>query len=148
MDRNDLFGFTLEKLQAGSAVKMAVQGISMKPVIDEGDIVTVRKREYKIGDIVVFIYPGEGLLVHRLLKIINEDFYCKGDNCFRQEQIPRDHVIGAVDEINGEKVPECTDEFLCASKRINEIFVEFDFDVCRVKETAMYKEYFEKYIEI
>ena len=77
--------------------QMMVSGLSMYPVLNEGDIITVcRKRDYKIGDIIVFQYKDNSFLVHRLLKIQNGRFFCKGDNSFRMEDVEKDRIVGYV----------------------------------------------------
>lgn len=80
-----------------------VRGISMLPVLKEGDDIQIAACEkYAVGDILVYNYNGEGLLVHRLLGEADV-FVCKGDNAFRIEKIGKDEVLGKVTFINGER---------------------------------------------
>lgn len=93
--------FMLEK--TGQAI-IKVRGISMLPTLSEGDDLKIENSaKYDAGDILVYNYNGEGLLVHRLLR---EDsvLVCKGDNAFRFEKISRDEVIGKVTFINEKKL--------------------------------------------
>ena len=47
----------------------SVIGVSMNPILKEGDKLTVaRCEDYEIGDILVYLYKHDELLVHRLLK--------------------------------------------------------------------------------
>lgn len=78
-----------------------VSGISMLPVLKEGDDLQIESFDkYVVGDILVYNYKGEGLLVHRLL-VAADDFMCKGDNAFRIEKISKDEAIGKVVLVNG-----------------------------------------------
>lgn len=72
-----------------------VQGTSMYPVFRDGDILTVEPRErYAVGDIVVFIYNKTEILVHRLLEITDDYYRCKGDNCYRFEDVAYRDILG------------------------------------------------------
>ncbi len=66
--------------------RLSVAGNSMLPILHAGDSILVcRKDIYEEGDILVFFYKQNELLVHRLLKIKNGRYFCKGDNAFRLE---------------------------------------------------------------
>ena len=57
-------------IRARYGVELTVTGSSMEPVLHHGDTITVQNKEsYEIGDILVFLYKHQELLVHRLLKI-------------------------------------------------------------------------------
>ncbi len=74
-----------------------VKGNSMFPVLVNGDVVDIlisQDEQYHIGDILVFPYQNEGVLIHRLLKKENGRYFCKGDNSFRLEDVPADAIIG------------------------------------------------------
>lgn len=50
----------------------------MLPSIRSGDVVAVKKvKIYTENDIIVFEYGTEGLLVHRIVKIVGERFFAK-----------------------------------------------------------------------
>lgn len=136
----------IKKLLLGTTIKVHVRGESMEPVLREGDIITIRKKEYRKGDILLFIYEGKELLVHRLLKITDNYCYCKGDNSFRLEQISKNDVLGAVEAINENAVLNSSLEFLEESKLINDIYIMNNCDIEKVKKTREYKEYYKKYL--
>lgn len=49
--------------------ELSVDGISMLPILHPDDSIKVcAKDEYTVGDILVFFYKDDSLLVHRLLK--------------------------------------------------------------------------------
>jgi signal peptidase I len=54
---------------------------SMEPGFKRGDILLIRKQDYKVGDVAVFqIYEGSFPIVHRVIKKIGDRLLTKGDN--------------------------------------------------------------------
>ncbi len=88
-------------LKKNDTNKIHVKGISMLPTLKEGDCVNVRKEEtYKVGDIIVYFYKEEGLLIHRIVGQKGPDKYlCRGDNSRRLEHVQYDNVVGKVYEV-------------------------------------------------
>lgn len=124
---------------------LTVEGISMLPILHAGDTIAIcRKDSYEIGDILVFFYKQNELLVHRLLKIEKNRYFCKGDNAFRLEDISEDQIIGAV---LLESDPHKTSEFIDASYRINRIFRRCKYDAELTKQEPEYELYRKKYLE-
>ncbi len=75
--------------------EVRVHGISMEPILHEGDIVLVETVDrYKIGDILVFNYGKQGMLIHRLINQIGELFVCQGDNAVRKEIVGKRRILG------------------------------------------------------
>ena len=131
--------------KSGKPFEMTVSGVSMLPFMKKGDIITVQRLDkYEIGDILVFPYKNEGMLVHRLLKIEDGRLYCKGDNAFRTEDITSEQVLGKVVTVN-EKGPEPYGrrlKVLCkSSMRIGELFVRCGRNVELAKKHLLYKSY-------
>ena len=124
--------------------ELKVDGISMLPILHPGDTVKVcAKDEYTAGEILVFFYKEEALLVHRLLRIENGRYFCKGDNSFRLEDIGKDDIIGSVmldEDANN------TIDFIAKSYSMSRIFRKLAFDSEKTKSTAEYAKYTEKYI--
>lgn len=126
--------------------ELTVSGVSMLPVLHEGDTISVcRKDSYEIGDILVFFYKQEELLVHRLLKIEKGRYFCKGDNSFRLEDISEDQILGSVLLEND---PHRTEEFIEASYRINRLFRSCKYDAELTKKHEEYTQYCKKYLEV
>ncbi len=124
---------------------LTVYGTSMLPLIHEGDSISICSKDgYCVGDIIVFIYRQDRVIVHRLLKIQGDRYFCKGDNSFELEEITSEHIIGAVTLEND---PHKTSEFVRASYRINRIFVGFEHDIGLTKQSDEYKVYYKKYLE-
>lgn len=125
--------------------ELRISGTSMKPILHEGDTITVcRKDKYMIGDIIVFLYKNNNLLVHRLLKIQNGRYFCKGDNSFRLEDIYIEHIVGAVilefDRNN-------TFEFIADSLKISKLFRMNRYNSDITMASPEYIEYKQKYLE-
>lgn len=95
----------LSSIKHGNLGIILLKGISMLPTLSEGDILYVcAKENYSIGDIIVFSYPREGYLVHRIIKMEKGAIMCKGDNSKRIEIIMKRQIVGKViDHISGAK---------------------------------------------
>lgn len=137
-------------LKAILAVKgestLTVGGVSMMPVLRHGQTVSIhRPKHYAVGDILVYEYKNEGLLAHRLLKIENGRYFCKGDNSFRLEDVTVEQIIG---KLHMEEDPNNTPEFIEASYGIGRLFRTVGYDIEKVKQTGQYEEYKRKYLEI
>ena len=92
-------------LRANREMTLTVTGVSMNPTMHEGDHVTVcRADSYAVGEVLVFLYKGE-LLIHRLIKIENNRYFCKGDNAFRLEDVTFGEIAGKVIQLNNTSLP-------------------------------------------
>ena len=111
----------------------------MKPILHEGDVVSVcRKYNYQLGDILIFVYKNNEILVHWLLKIENNQFYYKGDNSFRLENTDVEHIVGsAVVKFDGNN----NSEFIKASLMIGKLFRQCQYNIEAIKATPEYLEY-------
>lgn len=121
-----------------------VDGTSMLPILHPGDCIKVcMKDEYVVGDIIVFFYKKDILLVHRLLKVVNGRYFCKGDNSFRLEDVEKEAIIGAVIlsiDVNN------TPEFITASYHMNRLFRCYGYSIEKTKLSSEYASYYKKYI--
>lgn len=122
-------------------VNITVIGVSMEPALQAGDVITVCEcGEYKLGDILVYVYKTGELLVHRLLKI-GSKYYCKGDNAFRLEDVEKTQVLGKVIAVNGELPIPWDERKIDMSYNVNRAFYECRYDVKKTKQTEIYKLY-------
>lgn len=122
-------------------VRLTVAGKSMNPTLLEGDVVTIKQcDDYHKGDIVVFRYKDEGVLIHRLIKHTDR-YFCKGDNSYRLEDITFDQIIGKVVLINTSSVLPWDDWKIELSYLVNREFVRLRYDVSKVLKTNIYKLY-------
>lgn len=103
-------------------VEITVKGTSMQPLLYENDRIMVKQEiHYTVGDILVYFYKDEGIIVHRLLKI-NDRFYCKGDNAFRVEDIEERDILGRAVLVNGHALREWPEWKLALSYEIGRLF--------------------------
>ena len=76
-----LYNILRSQLSSGRDVDITVTGVSMEPSLYATEVVTIRRAEsYEVGDILVFLYKNNELLIHRLLRI-------KDKRCFCQQKI-------------------------------------------------------------
>lgn len=130
-------------LRVKGQADIAVRGISMEPALLAGDRITVTAaKQYAIGDIVVFPYKNEGLVVHRLLKIENGRYFCKGDNALRLEDMTASAILGRVTAVNGvPPTPWETWKTTC-SLAVHRLFRRLGYDRAAVKTTDLYRAYY------
>lgn len=141
MDNALLTKILFSSLHAGREMNVTVSGVSMNPTMFEGDRVTVRRIEsYTVGDVLVFRYKGE-LLIHRLLKVENGRFFCKGDNALRIEDLPPEDVAGKVIQLNGKPLLFLPAPLVTLSYQIGRYFRKNGFNIEKTKESGIYRFY-------
>lgn len=125
-----------------------IRGHSMLPQLMDGDIAIISfEQEYKLGNIVLFEYKKEGQLLHRIVKIKNGFYYCKGDNAFRIERILPEQILGkAVAIKRGDKIIYLDYDSLIylriiclLSICVNKFFIKHNYNVQRCKTSFYYK---------
>lgn len=142
MDEKLLQKVLFAQMATGKAMEISVAGISMNPTLYEGDVITVQRlKKYEIGDILVFTYKNEELLVHRLLEKKDGLFVCKGDNAFRLEDISDNQIAGKVIAINGHPLLPCPARLIALSMQVNRAFVRCRYDVEKTKLSSIYQLY-------
>ncbi len=89
----------------GNAISFYAPGGSMHPFIRSGDkivISPVAAHLIRTGDVLTFVHNPDGrVLAHRVIKIEEEKFLCKGDNSAYQADgwIGFDDVLGRVERV-------------------------------------------------
>lgn len=82
----------------GSAAFAVVNGVSMQPLLHEGDVAVIRERDsYEPGDVIAYDSPELGTVVlHRIVEIRDGLLVLKGDNndWLDAERPPESAVIG------------------------------------------------------
>ena len=132
----------LAQVRAGRPVEIPVVGVSMNPSLSESVLLTVAAQtDYTPGDILVYSYKQEGLLVHRLLYRNGDRYFCKGDNAFRMEDITTEQIVGRVIAINGREPPPCPPKLLLLSHLVNRAFFRCRYEVEKTKQTSIYRLY-------
>ena len=131
-------------LRTKGQAEIAVTGRSMEPTLEEHDLIKIIPREeYVPGDILVFVYKNNEILVHRLLKA-DTRYYCKGDNSFRLEDIRKEQILGKVETINGRAVPIWNEELITLSYAVNRSFRACGYDIDQTVKGMAYQEYITK----
>lgn len=129
----------------GQAIEITVTGASMNPTFCEGDKITARREEnYNVGDILVFLYKHEALLVHRLLKISDGRYFCKGDNAFRLEDVTIDRIVGKVILLNGRALTPCPPHLVELSYMVSRAFRKAGYNIGLTKQSGIYR-FYKKY---
>ena len=128
-------------LKSKGQAEITVMGISMNPTLFEGDKVIIKKsNEYIIGDIIVFNYKNEGILIHRLLKYDGR-YFCKGDNAFRLEDIEYNQIIGKAVLVNNTTIQPWDDWKVRLSYSFNREFVQLRYNMDKIKKRTIYRIY-------
>lgn len=120
---------------------ITVVGSSMLPTIKAGDTIDVSvPQEYSLGDVVVFFYNGE-LLVHRIIKYINGQICCKGDNSFRLEKITSEDLVGKVVKVNGLPIKPLSNQLISLSYMVHREFCKTGKNVEKTMKSGLYTLY-------
>ena len=77
-----LFWFTMAPTSmGGDATYVVTSGISMEPHFHTGDLAILRPAgSYHVGEIVGYISPRIGIVLHRIIGVVGGRFLMKGDN--------------------------------------------------------------------
>lgn len=139
--KNDDIAALKMQLKVKDEVSLSVRGNSMSPIIQSGDKVTITTSEqYCLGDVLVFEYKEEGLLIHRLVDIDNM-FLCKGDNAFRLEDVPKEDIVGKVIEINEKPMVRWNKEEVKLSYKVHVIYEKYDKDMDAIMKSDLFRQF-------
>lgn len=134
--------------------EVAVQGSSMEPRLRHGDYaLIVPQNQYRIGDIVLFPHLQEGLLLHRIVKIDELNYFCKGDNAFRLERVTKDCIIGCVRSVrrgsrtSGIRTEEDVKPLCDASVSMYYLALRHNWEIEKIKNHPRYLAYRDKYLK-
>lgn len=91
------------RLAEGQEVTFPFGGHSMLPMLNgESDVIKLAPvpatEECALGDIYLFFYNNH-YVVHRLLKIDDDRYFFRGDNCRVYEQVKRKAILGRLVEV-------------------------------------------------
>lgn len=131
---------------------VSVTGNSMYPIILPNDkAFIIQKDKYNVGNILVYTYRSEQYLIHRLLRRVNNRYFCKGDNSFRIEDISYQEVLGKVEFIlrnNHIIVPaDVSIEFIRHSLKIGLEFSSISYDRDEILNSPTYIKYRQLYLK-
>lgn len=127
-------------LQHGQ-VEVSIAGSSMYPIFCEHDTVTIKpSASYNLGDILVYPYKSQGLLIHRVI-YVDDVFYCKGDNAFKTETIHSDTVLGKAVLVNQNPIREWQEWQIQFSITIAKLFMKLHQNYDATMHTPVYRMY-------
>jgi len=90
----------LNALETKGEFNSFTKGPSMRPMLRQGkDIVVITKPsgELKKGDVPLYKRRNYDFLVlHRILKVRDNDYIIRGDNTYSLEHVPKDYVVGVL----------------------------------------------------
>ena len=88
-------------------------GVSMLPMLKtRRDTIVVKPKTERLNRLDVALYKrGEDYILHRVLESVDGGYIIRGDNCYANENVPEDAVIGVLTEFfRKDKHILCTDE--------------------------------------
>ena len=90
-------------------------GVSMRPLLRQGrDVMVIRKRgpeRLKKYDAVLYKRDNGQYILHRILKVRENDYVIVGDNCRQKEYVRENQILGVLEQIKrGGKTVSVTDK--------------------------------------
>lgn len=75
-------------------------GVSMLPMLkNRRDTIVVSKKTERLKPLEVALYKrGEQYILHRVLEVTDTGYIIRGDNCYSDEIVPEEAVIGVLTE--------------------------------------------------
>ena len=142
MQQMFLYNILRSQLSSGRDVDITVTGVSMEPSLYATEVVTIRRAEsYEVGDILVFLYKNNELLIHRLLRIKDKRYFCKGDNAFRLEDVEHEQIFGKVVKVNGKDLSSVAPCHIELSYMVNRVFRQNGYRIDETKKSGIYRFY-------
>lgn len=88
-------------------------GVSMLPMLkNRRDTIVVTAKSGRLAPLDVALYKrGDAYILHRVLEVKEDGYIIRGDNCYSDEDVPEESVIGVLTEFfRKDKHIYCTDE--------------------------------------
>ena len=105
---------TIEEVLAEKGVYIGpTVGISMLPMLkNRRDTIVVQAKTERLKPLDVALYKrGDAYILHRVLEVVKKGYIIRGDNCYSDENVPEESVIGVLTEFfRKDKHYYCTDE--------------------------------------
>ena len=93
----------IEELNTHGYCASTTRGTSMEPLFRTGRDMVVIKRaagECKKYDVVLYRYPLGKYVLHRIIRVRENDYVIRGDNTFVLEHIPKEKILGVLERFN------------------------------------------------
>jgi signal peptidase len=84
-------------LQKTGRFRFRVRGVSMRPFLDDGDVVSiapVHPERIRVGDVLCFERPSDRLVLHRVVERHAARLVTRGDALAWVEPVASEHVLG------------------------------------------------------
>ena len=107
--------FTIEQVLEEKGIYVGPTfGISMLPMLKQcRDTIVVRPKTERLKRLDVALYKrGEAYVLHRVLEVKDGYYVIRGDNCYADEIVPEETVIGVLTEFFQKKK-----HFVCTDKK-------------------------------
>lgn len=121
LENDAYFALVEEQLAAGLQVSLPLRGISMKPLLREGDVLVLSPlhgQEATVGDVVLFRY-GHRHILHRIVGIDDGGYTLQGDNAYTTESAARADLLARLVEVrrpDGRRVATDSAAWRCLSR--------------------------------
>lgn len=136
---------TIEEVLAEKGIYVGpTVGVSMSPMLkNRRDTIVVRPKTERLKRLDVALYKrGSSYVLHRVLSPVDGGYIIRGDNCYSDENVPEESVIGVLTEFfrKGKHV-YCTDEkyLKYVHKRLKTYKIRRFFVIWRCRVVALVK---------
>lgn len=88
-------------------------GTSMRPMIISGrDVVVIEKKTQKLKpyDVALYMRRDKDYVLHRVLKVTEKGYIIRGDNCYYDEIVKEEDVIGVLTQYFKKEKPIMVDD--------------------------------------
>ena len=88
-------------------------GVSMRPMIVSGrDVVVIEKKKERLKpyDVALYTRGEKDYVLHRVLTVTETGYIIRGDNCYSDEIVPEESVIGVLTQYFKKEKPIMMDD--------------------------------------
>ena len=88
-------------------------GVSMRPMIISGrDVVVIEKKTERLKplDVALYVRKDETYVLHRVLRVTDSGYIIRGDNCYYDEVVKEEEVIGVLTQYFKKEKPIMMDD--------------------------------------
>lgn len=92
-----------EELATHGSCASTTRGPSMRPLLKTGrDVVVIEvpKGDLRRFDVALYRYPSGKYVLHRVIRVREDEYLIRGDNTYQMEHIPKEWVIGVLVRFN------------------------------------------------
>lgn len=151
MDNGVLYDSTVEsELNANGVYASVTKGVSMLPLFKTNrDMIILKRPERELSRLDVVLYKNKAgkYLLHRIVKVMPNEYIIRGDNTFTDEHVPKSEILALLTEFNRKGKKVSTDN---RAYRLYSRFWTFIYPVrlllfkCRSLAARVYRKLFKK----